>query len=391
MGANIGLALQDNYAALMVLRCLQACGSSGTIAVGSAVIADLSTRAERGKYIGYATIGMTLGPALGPVIGGLLAQFLGWRWIFWFLAILGGVLLVGFLVFVPETCRAVVRNGSVAPQRWNRSALGVMGQIMKGREREKGERRIEYDMVQRGGKRPNPLTSVRIATEKETGLILLYGALLYAGFTIVISTLPAQLESRFDFNAIQVGLCYLPFGIGSLTSRWTVGEALDWNFMREAKVQGLPIEKNKQQDIREFNIEVARLTVTLPLVYAACGSIIAYGWVMDYQTALAGPIVMLFLTGHLTTGAFTTLSTLVVDVHRHGAATAVAANNLVRCLLGAGAAAVGAPLIDRIGIGWTATFVAAVWAAFSPLLWAVSVWGHRWRRETLVKGMGERE
>ncbi|PLB45831.1 putative MFS transporter [Aspergillus steynii IBT 23096] len=381
VGANIGLALQNNYAALMVLRCLQACGSSGTIAIGSAIVADLSTRAERGKYIGYATIGMTLGPALGPVVGGLLSQFLGWRWIFWFLTILGGVLLVGFVVFVPETCRAVVGNGSVGAQRWNRTVWGILR-----RKGEGNERGIDYETVQKGGRRPNPLTSVRIATEKETGLILLYGALLYCGFMIVISTLSAQMESRFGFNAIQIGLCYLPFGVGTLTSRWTVGRALDWNFKREADRQGLSVAKNKQQDIREFDIEAARLKVTIPIVYAACLSIIAYGWVMDYQTSLAGPLVMLFFTGHLTTGAFTTLSTLVVDVHRQSPATAVAANNLVRCLLGAGAAAVGTPLIDRIGIGWTATFVAGVWAVFSPILWVVYRWGHAWREEMRVKG-----
>ncbi|KAI9039371.1 putative MFS transporter [Aspergillus affinis] len=188
---------------------------------------------------------------------------------------------------------------------------------------------------------------------------------------------------------VVAGFCYLPFGIGSLTSRWTVGFALDWNFKREAKMQGLEIVKNKQQDIREFDIEAARLKVTLPLVYAACLCIIGYGWVMDYQTALAGPLVMLIFTCHLTTGAFTTLSTLVVDVHRHGAATAVAANNLVRCLLGAGAAAVGTPEIDRIGIGWTATLVAGIWAVFSPLLVIMSRWGHEWREEMRVKGEAE--
>jgi MFS family permease len=37
------------------------------MALGSAVVADISTRAERGKYIGYATMGVTLGPALGYV------------------------------------------------------------------------------------------------------------------------------------------------------------------------------------------------------------------------------------------------------------------------------------------------------------------------------------
>ncbi|KAL5335759.1 major facilitator superfamily domain-containing protein [Aspergillus crustosus] len=110
LGANIGLALQDSYAALLVLRCLQSSGSSGTIALGSAVVSDLSTRVERGKYIAYATMGVTLGPALGPVIGGLLAHFLGWRAIFWFLVIFSGVFGILIFLILPETCRYNIQD-----------------------------------------------------------------------------------------------------------------------------------------------------------------------------------------------------------------------------------------------------------------------------------------
>lgn len=57
IGANIGLALQRNYAALLVLRCMQSTGSSGTIALGNGVVADIASSGERGKYIGYVVLG----------------------------------------------------------------------------------------------------------------------------------------------------------------------------------------------------------------------------------------------------------------------------------------------------------------------------------------------
>ena len=63
IAANIGLALQTNYAALLVLRCLQSCGSSGTVALSNGTVSDLATRAERGRYIGLAALGSSLGPA----------------------------------------------------------------------------------------------------------------------------------------------------------------------------------------------------------------------------------------------------------------------------------------------------------------------------------------
>jgi MFS family permease len=57
MGANIGLALQNSYTSLLVLRCLQSAGSSGTISLALGVVADISTSSERGTYIGYAVSG----------------------------------------------------------------------------------------------------------------------------------------------------------------------------------------------------------------------------------------------------------------------------------------------------------------------------------------------
>jgi hypothetical protein len=56
-GACIGIALQKNIVALFVLRCLQSTGSSSVIALASGVVADISTSAERGMYMGWVTMG----------------------------------------------------------------------------------------------------------------------------------------------------------------------------------------------------------------------------------------------------------------------------------------------------------------------------------------------
>lgn len=51
-------------------------------------------------------------------------------------------------------------------------------------------------------------------------------------------------------------------------------------------------------------------------MYAACLAIIAYSWVMEYKTSLAGPLVLLFFVGHLVSGSSSSLNTLVVDINR---------------------------------------------------------------------------
>lgn len=62
--ANLGLALQNNYAALLILRMVQSGGSSGTLALGYAVVADIATSSERGKYMGVVGAGINVGPSL---------------------------------------------------------------------------------------------------------------------------------------------------------------------------------------------------------------------------------------------------------------------------------------------------------------------------------------
>ena len=50
-------------------------------------MADLFIQEERGKAIALWAMCPLLGPVVGPVVGGFLSAGLGWRWVFWVLAI----------------------------------------------------------------------------------------------------------------------------------------------------------------------------------------------------------------------------------------------------------------------------------------------------------------
>ncbi|KAE8131250.1 MFS general substrate transporter [Aspergillus pseudotamarii] len=377
IAANIGLALQNSYPALMVLRCLQSAGASGTLVISAATSADMVVRSERGKYLAYSTIGQTSGQALGPVIGGLLIQFTNTHSIFWFLAALAGFMTFMVVVFLRETCRNIVGNGSIPPQKWNRRILDI------GRRKQP----MDSDDTPRpqSRRRPLPFETLKICRERETTIILVFISFFFCGSTVTLSTLPAQLERKYGFNSLQIGLCCLPYAFGSLTSRWTIGYLSDWNFRRHAKRNGFEIAKNRQTDLTEFPAEIARLQLTFPLVYLSAIFMITYSWVMAYQTNLAGPLIMICLVGHTLSGGINTLMTLLVDCHVQRPATAIAASNLLRFPIAAGAVAAATPLINSIGIGWAGTVLACIWIASSPLLWVLMKWGHDWRREELRK------
>ncbi|MCJ1292669.1 hypothetical protein MMC34_004222 [Xylographa carneopallida] len=381
IGANIGLALQTNYVALLVLRCLQSCGSSGTVALSNGVVSDIATRAERGRYIGYAALGSSLGPALGPIIGGLLAHFLGWRSIFWFLTIFAGFMLTIFVIFIPETCRNIVGNGSVPAQKWNISLMAYF----RLRKLRKNCVPVSQETIQ-NKRRPGILSSLPILFEKESFLLLFYAGILYAGFYVIMAGLPAQLASVYNYNSIQIGLCYLPIGCGAIVARTIVGRAIDWNFRRHCRKLGIEIVKGKQQNIDTFPVERARLEVGLPLVYIGCAVFLPYGWVMSLPNPpLAAVIILLFLNAYVLSGSFQALNVLIVDCHPDSSAAASAALNLVRCLLGAGGVAAVIPLLDRIGSGWTGTMVTLIWVLMSGMWWAPMVWGPRWRAEKKIR------
>lgn len=380
IAANIGLALQHNYAALLVLRCVQSSGSSGTVAIANAVVADVVTSAERGEYIGFTSMASILGPSLSPVLGGLLSQFLGWKWIFWFLAILATAFFLPLLIFLPETCRKIVGNGSVPPPVWNHSVLSFFRQKKAGNsdiglaQREALARNLRLRF-------PNPLATLVIVLDKEASLILFSIGLLFSCFYITISSIPSQFEKFYGFNDIQISLVFIPIGIGGLVSAITTGKLIDWNYRRHAKRLGIPIVKNQQHDLSEFPLEKARIEVAMPMLYLGAASMIAYGWTLHFKTSLAGPRILLFVMGYSLIASSNCMNILIVDLYRKTPATATAATNLVRCLLGAGATAITIPMIDTMGVGWAYTFSALVWAAFSPGLWVLILYGPRWRKE----------
>ena len=382
IASNIGLALQRNYAALLVLRCLQSAGSSGTVALCNGVIADLVTSAERGIYIGYSSVASIIGPIVGPILGGIIAQYLGWPWIFWVLTILSATYSVLFVLFLPETCRKVVGDGSIPPPRLNQSVTGFI------RERQRIKAGVIVDAAQQEAVRknyrlrfPNPLSTLVIAGDKESGLILFCGGLLIAIMYATTTGIPYLFGKIYGFDELQLGLVYIPFGAGSLISALSTGKAVDWNYRRYAKKHGMPLTKNRHQDLTNFPIEKARLEVALPLLYIGNVGSIAYGWTLNYQTNLAGPLILLFVFGYGSMAGFQVMQILMVDINPGNAASATAANNLFRCLLGAGSTAVVVPMIDKMGVGWAYTFASLVWIALSPSLWLLMKYGPGWRKD----------
>ncbi|KAI1143392.1 major facilitator superfamily transporter [Hypoxylon sp. FL0543] len=390
--ANIGCALAPSYAALLVLRMLQSAGSSTTVALCQAVVADCITSAERGHYVGYTSLPILLAPAIGPIIGGILSQYVGWRWIFWLLAILAGFVFLVHAFFLPETCREIVGDGSIRPHPVYRTFWQLCKDAARRRrERRKGQQSsgasLSHTASRASTRRSihlgkfNVWKSLIILAEKEMLILLGFGSIMFTGFYCVATVMPTQLAENYGYDEVKIGLMYLPMVGGSIIAAFVNGKLMNWNYRRHCRLRGVPYERSKQQDLAEFPIERARLEIGAPMLALSIAVIFGWGWAFQYRAHIAVPCVLLFLLGWAVVGFSNTVNVLLVDVNVGSAGAATASNNLTRCLVGAAATAVIGPMINGVGIGWAFTILGCIYVIFSPSIFVIMKYGIKWRKE----------
>ncbi|MFO1157926.1 MAG: multidrug effflux MFS transporter [Reyranellaceae bacterium] len=109
--AGLAAALVSDAHALIVARLLQALGGSAGLVIGRAIVRDSALPHEAGRRLAVMNLMIVLGPGLAPLVGGLLAASLGWRSLFFGLALLGLVNLLFAWRLLPETRSADAMPG----------------------------------------------------------------------------------------------------------------------------------------------------------------------------------------------------------------------------------------------------------------------------------------
>jgi len=96
-------ALAESAVTLVGGRALQALGAGCGVTLVRTIASDVYGAAQLVKAIAYLTMFYTLGPMISPMVGGILIDTLGWRSVFGFALCVGGLLLLGVFIAVPET------------------------------------------------------------------------------------------------------------------------------------------------------------------------------------------------------------------------------------------------------------------------------------------------
>ncbi|KAI9288906.1 major facilitator superfamily domain-containing protein [Umbelopsis sp. AD052] len=372
LAANIALAVAPNYASVLVLRMLQAFGSGPVVALGSGCIGDIANPTERGTFFGIYTSGFQLAFVFGPVLGGILANSLGWRWIFWILAILAGVVLLSVVFMLRETLRSLVGNGTgyanPTPTQWLHSRF-------------KGTNETETADTKRFRQFPNMLKPLTYAFQPDVGLCLIYNGMSYSVFYAMLAAYSRLLETTYNLNELHAGLCYIPTGIGCIVGSMLEGKILDRDFRIISEQHGYDAKVLKRGNLDvDYPIYKARFRTILFPHFIFDVTLILFGFMVYIKAPLAVILVFQFIFGYSSTSIFIVFHTLLVDLYPKHTASIAASNNIVRCLLGAAMTAAIEPGIAGIGVQYMFLALGLILMFSSLLLLVIRRNGPIWRR-----------
>lgn len=101
--ASVAAALAPTVTVLIVARIFQAIGGCAGLALGRAIVRDLAGPQDAAKRLAMLNMMIMIGPGLAPMFGTLTSEYLGWRAIFVFLALMVSVAIIVSWRILPET------------------------------------------------------------------------------------------------------------------------------------------------------------------------------------------------------------------------------------------------------------------------------------------------
>ncbi|KAI8088622.1 major facilitator superfamily domain-containing protein [Thamnidium elegans] len=274
---NICCAISINIEMFIVFRAFSAAGSCSAMALGAGTISDIYEPHERGRAFAYYTCGPLLGPMLGPIIGGFLNEGLGWRSIFYFLAIFCFFIWTGIVFGLPET--------------W-RSSVPKIGSQNSSHEHDIEAKEECSNYKKKKTKIINPIGALKLLLYPNIALCVIFIGSLFFALYLNMTNFTRTYTLTYGFSSGLVGVCYLPAAFGCMIGGMIGGRMSDKRYnsrMAIAKQNDQPVypEMRLGGPIFYFGIIFQLFAFT------------AYGWCIQKKLHFAYGLVFQFISKYI--------------------------------------------------------------------------------------------
>lgn len=253
----------------------------------------------------------TSGPVIGPVAGGFLGEAAGWRWIFWVITIASGVTAVGSIAFQRETFEPVLLQKLTNKLRKETGNQNLRSRLDNGL--------TTQQMFKRSIIRPTKM----LIKSPIVLLLSIYMAVVYGYLYLLFTTLTPVYEGIYHFGPGPVGLVFLGIGIGSFIGLVIFGGLSDRILKRLTEKSGTGEMKPEY-----------RLPPLIPAAFIIPIGLFWYGWSVQERVHWIMGIIGTAFVGIGMLGSFMPIQTYLTDAYTIHAASAIAANTVLRSLVG---------------------------------------------------------
>lgn len=269
----IGCALAPTLNALIIFRFF--CGAFGSCPLtnGGGSIADMIRQEKRGAAMSIFSVGPLLGPIIGPVAGGFLTASKGWRWVFWVLVIVAGVITIVMVFFMKESYAPVVLQRKTDRLRKETGNQALRSKLDPGL--------TPQQFFKRGIIRPMKM----LVRSPIVALFALYIAIVYGYLYLLFTSVTTVFEEFYGFSTQAAGLVFLGLGIGSILGLGYYSATSDRYLKKMAAKEGQGMKP-------EYRLQPLPLgAVLLPAGF------LVYGWTAEYHIHWIVPIIGMTLIG----------------------------------------------------------------------------------------------
>ncbi|KAI6251304.1 hypothetical protein HI914_00010 [Erysiphe necator] len=354
---QIGTAVAKDIQTILLCRFWGGIFGAAPLAVVGAVFVDIFDNRTRGIAIAIFSMVVFIGPLIAPFIGGFITNsYLGWRWTQWLAAILGFTCFLINLFFLEESFDSVILVAKAAKIRQKTHNWAIHAK----------HEEIEIDLRQLFA---NYLSRPIQMLFKEPIILLIsiYMSFIYGLLYLFLTAYPMVFQGIHGMSPGIGGLPY--FGIIS-------GMILAGIFV----ILIQPSYQRKLAANNNIGVPEWRLPPMMLGSFAFAIGVFWFAW-SGYKASIHWivPTLSGILTGFGLLIIFIQSLNYIIDSYLMFAASALAANSLLRFLAGAGYPLFARALLSSLGINWSCTILGGISTILIPIPCVFYYFGHRIR------------